>query len=128
MRGLLPSKFRVRERILTGIAVALAGVAFYLISTAQPRAAAGVWIQWQFLGAVAFVAIGGRDRAFFTGLYCLLLSGVYFAPIAIAYAWTFQWAAFCFGAFMLAFSVLIPVTFAWYVTLLIRYLERKFSR
>jgi len=139
MRRFLPTKFQLRERILSGLAVALAGIAFYFVFTAAPRRAPGMWVESLFLGTMLFVAIGGRDRAFFTALYCALLSGalatlasiisVYRMPWRPDFAsWPSELAALMFGLFLLLFSVAIPVAFAWSVTRFIQFLERQFYR
>ena|SRR5688572_21857587 len=139
MRRFFPAKFELRERILFGLAVVLVGVAFYLISTAKPRAAPGVWIQWQFLGTVLFIAIAGRDRTFFTGLYCALLSGtqafLLAAVLLVRPTWPSSWgdwsselAASLLAAFGLALTVAIPTGLAWCVTRLIACLERWFCK
>jgi hypothetical protein len=139
MGRFLPAEFQVRERILSGLAVALAGVALYLVSTAVPRAAPMVWLQWQFLGTVLFVAVSTRDRAFFTGLYCTLLSGalaVWASVVSVVrMPWPPDWAswpselsALIFGAFVLILSIAIPIAFAWCVSRLIHYLELQFTR
>jgi hypothetical protein len=135
MRCLLPARFEIRERILFGLAVALAVVAFYFIYTAPPRAAPGRWIEWQFLGTVLFITVAGRDRAYFTGLYCTLLSGTH--AIGFAFFLTFRhewshWATEVAGLFLVAFglfmSIAIPVAFAWCVTRLVACLERRFYK
>jgi len=137
MRRFLPTRFQLRERILTGAALALASFAFYSVATATPRAAPGVWVKWQFLGTVLFVEIAGRDRAFFTGMYCALLSGALAAFSAVISVvrmpWPPDWAslpseltAVLVGILVLAVSVAIPVAFAWCVSRLIHHLERRF--
>jgi len=132
MRRLLPPKFEIRERILFGVAVALAGVALFFIYTAALRHMTSRWIDWQFLGTVLFVSIAVRDRAYFTGLYCTMLSGT--KAIMFAYVLVFRhhwsgWPNEVMGSLLIGFflflSVTIPIAFAWSVTRLVAYLERR---
>ncbi len=139
MRRILPDKFMLRERVLSGRAVVLAGTASYFFVTAAPRAAGGVWMLWQLLGTVMFVSVGGRERAFFTGLYCTLHSAELVVLGGVICTkrmpWPPDWsalpselAAVGFGAFVMISSVLIPIAFARFVTRLIDFLQRQFSQ
>jgi hypothetical protein len=132
MRRFLPAKFQLRERILFGLAVVLACVGFYFSSTANPRASTGIWIGFMFVGTILFVAIGGSDRAFFTAVYCVLLSGAQFILDVLNSVFfghrprhLSDWlVVLCINLFLIS----ILVTFAWAVTCLIHFLEKIFHK
>ena len=135
----LPAEFRVREQILSTLAISMAAISFYWVSNAEPRAAAGIWLDCQFLGTVLFVSVSGRDRTFFTGLYNILLSGalaIFASFISIARilwlpdfaAWPSHLPALLVRLFVLFLSVAIPVAFAWLVTRVVQFLERRSYR
>ena len=126
MPRFLPSPFRAVEWIITFAALASA-VAALVLSNSAGLGAGGILFLSVIVGTVLFVAIGGRNRVFFTALFTIALS-------AGLVGWSTVDSVFIRGEslsrdqlllpLILPMYVLIPVAFAWVVTLLIRQLER----
>lgn len=135
----MPARFGRRERLLTALALALAGIAFEYVVSAPRRAELGAWAQSIFLGTLLFLVMGGRDRAFFTGVYCALLSGSLAMLAAFTSVktmkrfpapadWPSELPVLGWALLGVGLSVAVPVAFTWGVTRLIRFLEARFGR
>lgn len=131
MPRFLPSPFRTVEWVITFAALASA-VAALVLSNSAGLGAGGILFLSVIVGTVLFVAIGGRNRVFFTALFTIALS-------AGLVGWSTVDSVFIRGEslsrdqvllplILLLMYVLIPVAFAWAVTLVIRLLERTFGQ
>lgn len=132
MQHFLSAKFQLRERILFALAIMLAWIGSYIMSTVSSHASVGIWIGFLFIGTILFVVIGENDRAFFTAVYCVLLSGgqlildalnsIFFGhgPRHLS-----DWLV-VLGLDLFLISILIA--FAWAVTWLVHFLEKIFHK
>jgi hypothetical protein len=127
MPKFLPSPFGLREWLLMVTALTIDGVALWLCRFAG-LGVGGLLFSAVVLGTILFVCISGRNRIFFTGVFTSVLSlGIYsWSVVSIVFidheSFYPDYLVMPFVLFL--FYVLIPVAFAWLVTLMFRKLER----
>ena len=131
MIRILPAWLGSREIILCLLAVGMAAGSGWLVWTGA-QFGGGAWALLTILGTVILVTVAGSNRCFFTALFTGLLTlglvGFYFADLALVRHQRPSKMDVKMTAIAVELFFILPVAFAWLVTLTVRLSERPIHR